>query len=320
MARYVLRRFLLVIPVLFGISVITFAIASLAPGDPVTALLNPEQMALLGPEWVEQRKEALGLDQPVPIRYYHWMTELVQGNLGYSYRDGEPVTSKIAERLGPTLRLMVVAQLVALLIGIPLGIISALRQYSRLDYLITILGFTAAALPPFFLALGLIYLFSLRFEFLPSAGMNEVGKHATLGDSIRHLVLPCTALGLTYAAPLIRYTRSSVLETIKQDYVTVARSKGLDERVVVTRHALRNALIPIVTVVALSLPSLVGGTVIVEQVFSWPGMGSLAISAVFGRDYPIIMGITLIGSIMVLLSNLIADVLYAFIDPRIRLS
>jgi peptide/nickel transport system permease protein len=311
---------MLTIPVLFGISVLTYGIINFAPGDPVTALLNPEQMALLGPEWVEQRKDALGLNEPLPVRYGLWLREVVQGNLGYSYRDSEPVTDKVIERIGPTLRLMVTAQLIALLIGIPLGILSAIRQYSVLDYLVTVLGFTAAALPPFFLALGLIYIFSLRFPVLPSSGMNTVGEKATLSDSIQHLILPAMALGLAYAAPLIRYSRSSMLETIRQDYVAVARSKGLSEKVVILRHALRNSLIPLVTVVALGLPALLGGTVIVEQVFAWPGMGTLAISAVFGRDYPVIMGITLIGSVMVLISNLLADILYAIVDPRIRYS
>lgn len=320
MGRYILRRLLMTVPVLFGISVVTYGMINFAPGDPVTALLNPEQMALLGPGWVEERKEALGLNQPLPVRYLRWMGEVAQGNLGYSYRDSEPVTEKILERLGPTLRLMITAQVIALLIGLPLGIISAIRQYSLLDYVVMVLGFSSAALPPFFLALGLIYIFSLRFQVLPTSGMNTVGEAATLSDSIRHLILPAFALGLAYAAPLIRYSRSSMLETIQQDYVVVARAKGLKETVVILRHALRNALIPLVTVIALGLPALLGGTVIIEQVFAWPGMGTLAISSVFARDYPVIMGVTLIGSVMVIVSNLLADIVYAIVDPRIRYS
>lgn len=223
-------------------------------------------------------------------------------------------------RLGPTLRLMVTVQVIAILIGIPLGILSAIKQYSVLDYLVMILGFGAIALPSFFIALGLIYLFSLRFEWLPTAGMNTMGQAPTFSDSVRHLILPASALGLAHAAPLIRYTRSSMLESIRQDYVTVARAKGLRESIVVFRHAMRNVLIPLVTIIALDLPSLLGGAVIVEQVFAWPGMGTLAIAAVFGRDYPVIMGVTLIGSLLVLASSLIADVVYAIVDPRIRYS
>lgn len=318
MGRYALRRLLLTLPVLFGISVATFAMVSFAPGDPATALLNPEQMARLGPEWVEQRKEALGLNKPVPVRYLLWLRELARGNLGYSYQDGQPVTAKIGERLWPTAKLMLTVLVIANAIGIPLGVLAAVKQYSVLDYAAGILGFAAVSVPSFFLALGLIYVFSLRLEWLPTAGMNTVGDQPTLLDSARHLVLPALVLGLAQAAPLIRYARSSMLESVGQDYVTVAREKGLHERVVIVRHALRNVLIPLVTVLALDLPALFGGTVIVEQVFAWPGMGTLAIASVFGRDYPTIMGITLIGAAMILLCNLLADVIYAFVDPRIK--
>lgn len=320
MTRYIMRRVAISIPVLLGISVATYLFLILAPGDPLTAMLNPEQIASLGPDWVEQRREAMGLNDPFPVRFGKWLGEVAQGNLGYSYRGGEPVSAMIAERIGPTLRLMGTVLFFAIAVGVPLGVLSALKQYSWLDHLITILGFAAVSVPSFFLALGLIYVFALKLRWLPTVGMNTVGETPTLSDSISHVILPALALGLAQAAPLIRYVRSSMLESIHQDYIAVARAKGLTEPTVMIRHALRNVLIPLVTIVAIEVPGLFGGTVIVEQIFAWPGMGTLAITSVFGRDYPVIMGITLIGAVMIVISNLLADILYAVIDPRIRYS
>jgi peptide/nickel transport system permease protein len=320
MTRYILRRVAISIPVLLGISVATYLFLVLAPGDPLTAMLNPEQIASLGPDWVERRREAMGLNDPFPVRYGKWLSEVVQGNLGYSYRGGQPVAEMIAERIGPTLRLMATVLVFAIALGVPLGVLSALRQYSWLDNVITLLGFAAVSVPSFFLALGLIYVFALKLRWLPTVGMNSVGLPPTFSDSVSHLFLPVLALGLAQAAPLIRYVRSSMLESIHQDYVSVARAKGLSEPTVMLRHALRNVLIPLVTIIAIEVPGLFGGTVIVEQIFAWPGMGTLAITSVFGRDYPVIMGITLIGAVMIVMSNLLADILYAVIDPRIRYS
>ncbi|MCC6945028.1 MAG: ABC transporter permease [Thermomicrobiales bacterium] len=317
MGRYILRRLLISIPVLFGITLVTYLIVSLAPGDPVSALVNPEQIAELGPGWLEDRRAELGLDEPIPIRYGLWMKEVAQGNLGYSYTDRRPVSTTIGERIWPTVKLMLTVQILALLIAVPIGIISAIRQYSLIDYIVTIFGFATISIPAFFLALAAIYVFSIRLGWLPSAGMNTLGKPPSFRDSLEHLILPAAVLGLGQAAPLIRYTRSSMLETVRQDYVRVARAKGLSERRVISRHALRNALIPLVTVIALTLPQLLGGTVIIEQIFAWPGMGSLAIKAVRGRDYPTIMAINMIGAVAILVSSLIADIVYAWVDPRI---
>lgn len=320
MGRYILRRLLINIPVLFGITLVTYLIVTLAPGDPVSALVDPEQVAALGPGWLEQQRAALGLDRPLPVRYGLWMKEIVQGNLGYSFSDRQPVADKIAERLWPTVKLMLTVQLLALFIAVPIGVLSAVRQYSILDYFATVFGFATISIPSFFLALAGIYLFAIKLRLLPSAGMNTIGQPPSILDSLHHLILPATVLGLAQAAPLIRYVRSSMLETVRQDYVRVARAKGLSEGTVITRHALRNALIPLVTVIALTLPQMLGGTVIIEQVFSWPGMGTLAIKAVRARDYPTIMAINMIGAVAILVSNLIADVVYAWIDPRITYS
>ena len=317
MGQYILRRVFISIPVLFGITLVTYLIVSLAPGDPVSALIDPEQAAVLGPGWMEQQRAELGLDKPLPVRYGIWLKEVVTGNLGYSFSDRQPVSDKISERIWPTLKLMLTVQLLALAIGVPIGVLSAIRQYSLLDYAATVFGFATISIPAFFLALAGIYLFAIQLRWLPSAGMATIGQPPSLVDSVRHLILPATVLGLAQAAPLIRYTRSSMLETVRQDYVRVARAKGLSERVVMSRHALRNALVPLVTVIALTLPQLLGGTVIIEQIFAWPGMGTLAIKAVRARDYPTIMAINLLGAVLVLVSSLVADVIYAWIDPRI---
>jgi peptide/nickel transport system permease protein len=306
------------VPVVLGITMATYVIVNLAPGDPVSALIDPASAATLGADFIEHQKEALGLNQPLPVRYVLWLKEIAGGNLGFSLVDRQPVFNKIVERLWPTVRLMLTALIIAVLVAIHVGVVSALRQYSILDYVVTVAGFAAIALPSFFLALVTIYVFALKLGWLPTAGMLTVGAPPSLVDSLRHLVLPALVLGLAEAAPLIRYTRSSLLEVIRQDYVTVARAKGLNERIVIYRHALRNALIPLVTVIALSLPRLFGGVVIVESVFAWPGMGTLAIMAVANRDYPLIMAINLISAVIILLSNLLADIAYAFIDPRIK--
>jgi len=320
MGRYLLRRLIVSVPVLFGITLVTYVIVNMAPGDPVSALINPEQISALGPGWLEEQKHALGLDRPLPIRYVYWLKEVAQGNLGFSYTDRQPIADKMVHRLWPTLKLMLTVQLLALAIAVPIGVLSAVRQYSWLDYLATIFGFTTISIPAFFLGLAAIYVFAVKLRWLPTAGMATVGQPPSLLDSLKHLILPAAVLGLGQAAPLIRYTRSSMLETVRQDYVRVARAKGLTEHAVVYGHALRNALIPLVTVIALNLPQLLGGTVIIEQIFAWPGMGTLAITAVRGRDYPTIMAINLIGAVAIVASNLIADVLYAWIDPRIKYS
>jgi peptide/nickel transport system permease protein len=315
---YLLRRLAISVPVLLGITLAVYVIISLAPGDPVDALVNPEAVASLGPDYREQQREALGLNQPIPVRYAIWLKEVVRGNLGYSFMDRQSIAAKIGERLWPTLGLMGTAQILAIVIAVPLGVLSAIKQYSLIDYVTTVLGFAAISVPSFFLGLAAIYVFALKLPILPAAGMETVGQPGSLPDWLWHLLLPALVLGLAEAAPLIRYTRSSMLEVIHQEYVRVARAKGLREAAVMYQHALRNALIPLVTVIALGLPRLLGGAVIVEAVFAWPGLGSLALTAFLARDYPVIMAINLISAVTILFSNLLADVVYAVIDPRIK--
>ena len=280
MLPFILRRFLAAVPVLLGVTIVTYLFVNLAPGDPVTALLNPEQMAALGPGWVQQQKEVLGLDKPLPVRYVIWLDEMAHGNLGYSYVDRRPVLTKIDERIGATLQLMGTAFLISLIVSIPLGVLSAVKQYSLIDYISNILGLTMVSIPGFFVGLAGIYLFAVMWHILPTAGMATIGAPPSLLDRLRHLILPALVLGMANAAPLIRYTRSSLLEVIHQDFVRTARAKGLPEHIAILRHALRNALIPVITVVALQIPGLVGGSVIIEQIFAWPGIGTLAISAI----------------------------------------
>lgn len=320
MGRYILRRIVISIPVLLGITMVTYLIINLAPGDPISAMLDPEQIASLGPEWVAQQRAQLGLNDPLPVRYVLWLRQVGEGNLGFSYNDRLPVTSKIQERIWPTAKLMLTVEVISLLVAIPLGVVSAVKQYSLTDYIATVFGFTAVSIPAFFLALAAIFVFSVKFRWLPAAGMATIGRPPSFVDSLKHLVLPAMVLGLSHAAPMIRYTRSSMLETTRQDYMRTARAKGVSELFVLYRHGLRNALIPLVTVVALDLPKLIGGTVIIETVFAWPGMGSMAIEAVRSRDYPVIMAINLVSAVLILSSNLLADVMYAFIDPRIKYS
>ena len=320
MGRYILRRLVTSVPVIIAITVAIFVMINLAPGDPVMAMIDPEQASAMGPDWVETQRRQLGLDQPLPVRYILWMGELVQGNLGFSYNDRQPVAEKVAERFGPTLRLMLSAQAIALSLAIPLGIVSAVRQYSKLDYGMTVFAFLAVSIPNFFLALALIYVFGVKLGWTPTAGMGTIGDSGSFVNALHHLILPASVLGLSAAAPLIRYVRSGMLETLGQDYVQVARAKGLRESTVIFRHALRNSMIPVVTVTALSLPNLIGGTIIVEAIFAWPGMGTLAIKSLHAYDYPVIMAINLIIGVAIVLSNLIADILYAVLDPRIRYS
>jgi peptide/nickel transport system permease protein len=299
---------------------LAYLLVDLAPGDPVTALVDPATRAELGPEWVELRKEQLGLNDPAPVRYVLWLREVVQGNLGFSMISGQSVAEQIQARIGPTLLLMGTAILLGTLIGLPLGVFSAIRQYSALDYLATVGGFLAISTPSFFLGLGLVYLFAVRWQVLPSSGMRTLGVEGSSVDLLRHMILPVTVLAFAQIPLVMRYARSTMLEVLRQDYVTTARSKGLAERIVLLGHAFRNALIPLITVLGMSLPEILSGAVITETIFQWPGMGMLAVRAVAARDYPLILGTILVTATMVLLSNLLADLLYAAADPRIRLS
>jgi peptide/nickel transport system permease protein len=318
MAKYILRRLLLSIPTLLGVTILVFLFINLAPGDPITAMLSPEQVAGMGPEGLQAQRERLGLNKPIIVRYAIWLKEIARGNWGYSIQFQKPVLKRVTDRLSATLRLTLAALLISLAIGIPIGILSAVKQYSALDYLVTVISFIGLSMPVFFLGLALIYIFSLKLNLLPPGGMQTIGQPASLRDSLVHLILPAAMLGLAAIASFARYTRASMLDVIRQEYLQTARAKGQREFVVLLRHAFPNALLPVITVIGLQLPNLFAGAVITETVFAWPGMGRLAIDAINYRDYPLLMGITTIFAFLVLISNLLADVAYAIADPRVR--
>src|SRR5436190_20417618 len=319
MYRWLIRRILVSIPVLLGITLLSFCFVRLAPGDPVRMMVNPEYMAGGAEEFIARKRAELGLDKPLPVQYVAWLGEVARGNLGYSFFDRRPVGDILKERVWPTIELMGTALLVALTIGVPIGLIAAIRQYSALDYVSAVISLATISTPSFFLGLAAIYIFSLKLNLLPTSGMFTAGAPRTFWDDLQHLILPATILGLNLAGPFVRYARSSLLEVIRQDYLTTARAKGLTGRVVVLRHAFPNALIPLITVVGIQVPVLFAGAVVIEQIFSWPGMGQLALASITQRDYPLLTGFILVIAVLVLTCNLLADVAYAVVDPRIRL-
>lgn len=309
----------MVVPMLLGITVITYFIISLAPGDPVSAMINPQELNVRSEAELDRIRDDLGLNDPIPVRYALWLKEAVQGNLGFSYQSKQPVVEMILDRLPETLILTVSALFLAMTIGITLGIISARRQYSALDYLLTVSAFFGLSIPAFFFAMLGMFVFSVRLGWLPVFGMWTPGEANTLNfDLIKHAVLPVSALAIPHIAEYMRYARAATLEAMGAEHVVTARAKGLREGVVFRRHVFRNALVPLLTIVGLSLPGLIGGSFVIETIFSWPGIGMLGYTAIMQRDYPVQLGIALLAAITVLMANLLTDLAYAMVDPRIR--
>jgi peptide/nickel transport system permease protein len=320
--RYLIRRVFGLIPLLIGISFISFFVIHLAPGSPMDLLTNMNPNA--SPELRQRLEEHWGLDQPLYVQYWRWLEQIAVGDFGTSLsRDARPVLDKIEEALPITLLLNSLSLLLIIATAIPIGVYSATHQYSAGDRMTTVFVFLGFAMPTFWLALLCMMLFGVQLGWLPISGlksldydtMSMVGK---IGDRIVHLIMPVTISAITSLAGLSRYMRSSMLEVFRQDYITTARAKGLPERAVVYRHGLRNALLPVVTILGLSLPSLIGGSVIFETIFAIPGMGRLFYNSVMMRDYTVVMGILVIGAVLTLLGNLLADVMYAVVDPRLR--
>jgi peptide/nickel transport system permease protein len=321
MSRYIVRRLLEAIPLLLLVSLVMFFVLRLVPGGPLAVYARGQT----SPEALAELRVKLGLDQPLIVQYGRWLERAVQGDLGNSFQTGRPVTVEVFERLGPTAYLIGSTFLVVLIISVLVGVLSAVRQYSLLDIGTTTLTFIGQALPVFWVGLMLILIFfswiknpATGLPLLPAGGMHTVGADFNLWDWLSHLILPMVTLGLGWVSWYSRYLRSSMLDVIHEDYIRTARAKGLSESKVVFKHALKNAAIPLVTIVALDLPVLFGGSLFVEIIFSWPGMGRLFFRAVELRDYPILMGTILIIAMMMVFANLLADVVYAYLDPRIR--
>ena len=318
MSTYVLRRILLVFPILLGVTIINYTIFALAPGDPVSAMIDPFELSSMTAEDLQEAREALGLNKPVPIRYLLWLGQAIQGNLGYSIWFNTPVFEVMLRALGNSMPVMIFALLISTIAGITLGIVSALKPYSLLDSVLTTFAFAGVAVPGFFFALLLIYAVAIRMDILPTGGVTTPGVEPSFGDRLSHIILPGIALAYETTGSLLRYTRSSLLEVLHQDYMTTARAKGLVENIVILRHGLRNALLPIITVLGLRLPSMFGGAVLIETVFNYPGVGLTMVHATRMHDYPLLMGGVLMTAVLVLFSNLLADLFYTVADPRIR--
>ena len=315
MQRYLIGRVGQALGVLFVVSIVTFVLIHSAPGGPAILLQGD-----LTQEQIRERMADLGLNDPLPVQYARWLGNLLQGQLGRSLSQGVPVGTLIAERLPATLLLSGAALLLTLAIGLPLGILSAVKRNGLVDVLVTGFAFFGMSVPVFWLGILLILLFSVQLGMLPSAGMYSLDQPFSLGDRLRYLVMPTVVLATANMAQITRYTSSSVLAVLAEDYVRTAHAKGLAGRVVLTRHALRAALIPVITIVGVMLPRLVTGAAITEAIFAWPGMGRLAVDAAVQRDYPLVMGITLIVSAVVIASNLVVDMVYGWADPRIRVA
>lgn len=305
MLQYIIRRILLIIPVMLGVSVIVFSIMAMTPSDPARLMLGERAPA----EQVQALRERLGLDQPVVVQYVRWLSRVVQLDFGRSIRSGRPVLEEILQRLPATIELALLATFISMAIGVPIGVLSATRPNSAIDHSATVLAFAGLAMPVFWQGLMLILLFSVLLGWLPSSGR--------LGGW-QHYVLPTLTLATSAVAAITRMTRSTMLEILTQDYIRTARSKGAIERAITYRHALSNALIPVVTVIGLQFGGLLAGAVITETIFAWPGIGRLAVDAISAKDFPVVQGVVIMFALTYALVNLIVDVTYAYLDPRLR--
>lgn len=319
MKNYIIRRILQMIPVFLGILFILFFILEQAPGTPASNMMDPK----MTPEQKAELVQKLGLDTPWYERFVNWIVEALHGNLGYSVNHKKPVTEVIGDYIGPTLLLALISLIIAVLVGVPAGIISATKQYTAVDNVFTVISLIGVSIPSFFFGLLLLKAFAVDIQLFPLFGLKDpllmsTGPIDKALDVAWHLVLPSIVLGLGSTATFMRYTRSSMLEVIRQDYIRTARAKGLKEKTVIYRHAFRNAVIPIITLFGFWIPSLLSGAVVTETIFALPGLGKISVEASFTRNYPLILGINAMLSILTLIGALVADILYAVADPRIR--
>jgi peptide/nickel transport system permease protein len=315
MTAYIVRRVIQSIVLLFIVSIVTFLLIHSAPGGPAL-LLNPD----LSKEQANEITKQLGLNEPLPVQYVRWLGNVAHGDLGVSYSNVEPVSALIRNRLPNTLILAGTSLIIAILVAVPVGVLAAYKRYSVWDYIATALTFLGVSIPIFWLGIMLIVLFAVVLHWLPAGDMLTAGAGFNFMDRFKHLLLPAIALSSVNMAQLTRYTRSGMIEVLSEDYIRTAKAKGLTDRSVLFWHALKNGLIPVVTVLGVVIPQAASGAAITETVFAWPGMGRLAVDAATTRDYPVVMGVTLTIAVLVIVSNLVTDILYGYLDPRITLS
>ena len=320
MTAFVVRRILQIPPMLLMISLLLFLLMNAAPGGPEEIIIG--DLERYSPAIADHIREQFALDQPIHMRFLSWLGNAVRGDLGVSTTQagGVPVAELIYERLGATLQLTLAAFILSAVVAIPLGVLSAIRRYSLLDQVSTVTAFVGICFPSFWLGIMLMLIFGIFLDLLPLSGIAGAGLRGDILSRLHHAILPTFTLAFVRIGRILRYTRSSMLEVIQEDYIRTARAKGLSERVVHYKHALRNALISVVTILGLGIPGLFGGSVMIEMVFAWPGMGRLAVSSIQRRDYMVVMGVQLLITLVVLVANFLVDVLYAFIDPRISYS
>ncbi len=310
--KLIVTRVLSVIPVLFGLCVLSYTLLAMIPGDPITAMLGMDAT----PEAIAALRAKFALDEPLPIRFISWFGHLLIGDLGRSIQSGRPVLSMVMTAMVPTMQLGLAALLISLVIAIPAGVISAARRNSVADYSVSLISLAGLSLPSFWLAILLVLFLSIRLQIFPSSGYVPIGEDPV--GALRHITLPAITLGVAMAASTMRMTRAAMLDVLNADYIRTARAKGLPFRRVVWKHALRNALIPVTTLVGLQLGQLMGGVVVTETVFAWPGIGKLTVDAIFARDYPVVQGAILASAVLFVFINLATDLLYATLDPRLR--
>jgi peptide/nickel transport system permease protein len=314
MAQFALRRVLQALPLLLLISIGVFSLIHFVPGGPLTVYLSNPQVR---PEDIERLQRSLGLDRPVTEQYLRWLLNFIRGDWGFSYADGRPVIERVWERIPATVELMGAGFLLSGLVAVPIGVIAAVRRRSFFDHTSTVLAFIGISMPVYWLGLILQFAFGLKLRWLPLSGRQTFGSEDPW-DQLLHLVMPACVLAIVHIAVWSRYLRSSMVDALAQPYMAAARAKGLSERMLLLRHALRNALLPLVTVVSMDVAFLLSGAVITESIFAWPGIGGLFVDSIFRRDYTVIMGVLMMGAASVIFFNLLADVLYAWIDPRVR--
>lgn len=312
--KHLFKRLLNIVPMLFFISFISFLLINLAPGDPVQAYITPK----MNYKEILRIKHNMGLDKPIIIRYFYWLGNTLKGDLGYSMITHQKVSLEIGSRIGPTLILMGTSMIISLIISIFLGIYVATHRDKLLDRIITFISYIGISIPSFWFGMILITTFSLKLKLLPSIGMHTIGIENSVSDVLKHMILPCSVLAFPNIAVLTRYVRSGIIGQLEEDYVETALSKGVSKRKVVLNHVLKNSLLPLITILCMSLPDIFTGAFITESIFGWPGMGRLGLSSINSLDYPIIMSITMLSSVLLIFGNLIADVLYYVVDPRIR--